>query len=163
MDRAPWTTCPGARAVLAETFTGVALADAAKRGAKQANCTHLHDLAVLAAAHAGDAAAITFDILASDPVDGAVVAEIRRDGAALVRIEHNKDILTAPAEVAGLSLFKLREWIATLPEPQREAARLLQWGTIIAHGRTTPMEAQSDASRMPSNATLPAGAETGGA
>lgn len=151
MDRAPWTTCPGAPAVLAATFTGVALAEVAKRGMKQANCTHLHDLALLAAAHAGDAAPSTFDLLASDPVEGTVVAELRQGGVAIVRIEHRDDIVTAPAEIAGLSLFKLRDWIAALPEPQREAARLLQWGTIMAHGRTTPMERQSDASKMPPN------------
>jgi hypothetical protein len=151
MDRAPWTTCPGAPAVLAATFTGVALAEVAKRGMKQANCTHLHDLALLAAAHAGDTRPSTFDLLASDPVEGAVVAELRRDGVQMVRIEHCNDMVTVPAEIAGVSLFKLRDWIASLPDPQREAARLLQWGTIMAHGRTTPMERQSDATKMPPN------------
>ena len=34
MDRAPWTTCPGAPVVLAATFTGVALAEVARRGEK---------------------------------------------------------------------------------------------------------------------------------
>ncbi len=151
MDRAPWTTCPGATAVLATTFTGTALAEVAKRGMKQANCTHLHDLALLAAAHAGDAGPSTFDLLASDPVEGAVIAELRRNGEALVRIEHCDDIVTVPPEIAGVSLFKLRDWIAGLPDPQREAARMLQWGTIMAHGRTTPMERQSEASKMPPN------------
>jgi hypothetical protein len=151
MDRAPWTTCPGAPAVLAATFTGTALNEVAKRGMKQANCTHLHDLALLAAAHAGDARPSTFDLLTSDPVDGAVVAELRCRGEVLMRFEHRDDTLTAPEEVAGVSLFKLRECIAGLPDPQREAARLLQWGTIMAHGRTTPLERQSDASKMPAN------------
>lgn len=151
MDRAPWTTCPGAPAVLAATFAGVALAEVAKRGMKQANCTHLHDLALLAAAHSGDAGPSTFDLFASDPVDGVVVAELHRDGVQMIRIEHYNDTVTSPAEVAGVSLFKLREWIASLPKPKREAARLLQWGTIMAHGRTTPMERQSDASKMPPN------------
>src|SRR3546814_17138607 len=50
--RAPWTTCPGASAQLVETFTGVALADFPARGDKPINCTHLHDLALLAAVHA---------------------------------------------------------------------------------------------------------------
>jgi hypothetical protein len=151
MDRAPWTTCPGAPAVLAATLNGVALAEVAKRGMKQANCTHLHDLALLAAAHAGDVGPSTFDLLASDPVDGAVLAELRRDGETLVRFEHRDDIVTAPPEIDGVSLFKLRDWIAGLAEPEREAARLLQWGAIMAHGRTTPMERQSDASKMPPN------------
>jgi hypothetical protein len=70
MRRAPWTTCPGAPAQLAQTFTGVALNAFAARGEKQANCTHLHDLAVLAAGHAFDAAPVVYDMLVSDPVDG---------------------------------------------------------------------------------------------
>ncbi|GAA0318949.1 hypothetical protein GCM10009087_31640 [Sphingomonas oligophenolica] len=151
MDRAPWTTCPGAPAVLATTFAGVALADVAKRGEKQSNCTHLHDLALLAAAHAADDAPTRYEILVCDPVDERVTAEIRRDGAPVLRFEHRDDILTAPAEIAGTSLFRLRGWIDTLEGPAREAARLLQWGTILAHGRITPMERQSDASRMPPN------------
>jgi hypothetical protein len=151
MDRAPWTTCPGAPAMLAATFTGVALADVARRGEKQTNCTHLHDLALLAAAHASDDAPTRYEILTSDPVEGLVTAEIRRDGAAILRFEHRDDVLTAPAEVAGTSVFKLRGWIESLDGPAREAARLLQWGTILAHGRITPMERQSDASRMPPN------------
>lgn len=151
MHRVPWTTCPGAPSVLAATFTGVALADVARRGEKQANCTHLHDLALLAAAHATDRAPSRYDILVTDPVEGLIVAEIRRDGAPVLRIEHRDDIVTAPAELAGISLFKLRDWIATLDGPTREAARLLQWGAILAHGRAIPLDRQSDASRMPPN------------
>ncbi|WP_324319522.1 DUF2889 domain-containing protein [Povalibacter sp.] len=52
MQRAPWTTCPGAVRQLQATFSGVALAAFAERGEKRENCTHLHDLATLAATHA---------------------------------------------------------------------------------------------------------------
>ena len=38
----------------------------------------------------------------------------------------------------------------TRGEP-REAAKLLQWGAIIAHGRMIPLENQSDATRIPPN------------
>ncbi len=151
MDRAPWTTCPGAPAVLAATFTGVALIEVAARGEKPSNCTHLHDLALLAAAHAQDSAATRYDILVADPVEGMVAAEIRRDDAPVLRIGHRDDIVTAPAEIAGTSLFRLRGWIETLDGPMREAARLLQWGVILAHGRAIPLDRQSDAGRMPPN------------
>lgn len=151
MERMPWTTCPGAPAVLKTTFQGVALDEVAARGAKQANCTHLHDLAVLAAAHATDTGPTHYDILVSDPVDGLVAAEIRREGQVIHRFEHRADMVTSPAVIAGVSVFKLRGWIETLNGLEREAARLLQWGTILAHGRTTPMDRQSDASRMPPN------------
>lgn len=151
MERAPWTTCPGAPAVLAATFAGVALGAVAARGEKQANCTHLHDLAVLAAAHAGDPEPSRYDILVTDPLDGLIAAEIRRDGARALYLEHRDDIVILPAEIAGTSLFKLRGWIESLDGAAREAARLLQWGAILAHGRVIPMERQSDASRMPPN------------
>lgn len=151
MERMPWTTCPGAPAVLKATFQGVGLEEVAARGAKQANCTHLHDLALLAAAHAMDTDPTRYDILVSDPVEGLVTAEIRRDGAVIHRIEHRADTVTKPADASGISLFKLRGWIETFSGIEREAARLLQWGTILAHGRTTPMDRQSDASRMPAN------------
>src|SRR5215470_7763502 len=52
IQRAPWTTCPGAVAIVEQTFTGVPLEGFVARGEKRANCTHLHDLAVLAAGHA---------------------------------------------------------------------------------------------------------------
>lgn len=151
MDRVPWTTCPGALEVIAKTFTGVRLADAAARGEKPANCTHLHDLALLAAAHAHDSVAIQYDIVVSDPVEGRVIAEIRRDGEAIHRLIHQDDRLESPAGLAGLSLFALRDWIRSLPAREQEAARLLQWGAILAHGRTYPMDRQSDASKMPPN------------
>src|ERR1700738_3079968 len=51
MQRVPWTTCPGAVAVLQQTFAGVPLDGFVARGAKKSNCTHLHDLALLAANH----------------------------------------------------------------------------------------------------------------
>ena len=151
MQRRPWTTCPGAVAVLERTFTGVPLDEAAGQGMKQANCTHLYDLAVLAAAHAGEAVPTRYDLLVADAIEGLIEAEIRRDGVPVLRWAHRDDVLVSPAEVVGTSLFKLRGWIGSLPPAEREAARLLQWATLIAHGRAIPMERQSDATRMPAN------------
>ncbi len=151
MDRWPWTTCPGAVDVIRETFTGVGLAEAAKRGAKQANCTHLYDLALLAAAHAVDEGPTHYDAYVADPAGGKVVAEIFGRGQSLLKWSLVDDVITAPAEIAGTSLFALKSWIATLLPEMQEAARLLQWATLIAHGRSIPMERQSDATRMPPN------------
>jgi hypothetical protein len=149
--RAPWTTCPGAPAHLVQTFTGVALEDFPARGDKQQNCTHLHDLALLAAAHVGDAQPLVYDILVADPVDGLRRAEIRRDGERVLGWSERAMQMVEPSQIRGQNLMKLRDWIASLDAPQREAARLLQWGNIIANGRQIPIEKQSDATRMPSN------------
>ncbi len=149
--RAPWTTCPGAEQVLEETFAGTPLTEAARRGLKQANCTHLYDLAVLAAAHAGDAQETRYEVLVADPVDGLGVAEIRRDGAPLLRWTLAGMELAEPAELAGRNLMQLRDWIDALDPATREAAKILQWACLIAHGRRIPLEHQSDATRMPPN------------
>lgn len=151
IDRMPWNTCPGAAAVLVDTFGQVALAEVTLRKDRRSNCTHLHDMAVLAAAHAGDAAPTRFDIAASDPVAGRRELELHRNGASLLLWVEQDGVLISPEDLAGRTLFTLRDWIATLPDADAQAARLLQWGSIVAHGRTVPMEAQNDASRMPAN------------
>jgi hypothetical protein len=151
MIRAPWTTCPGAPVQLEQTFNGVALDAFVARGQKQANCTHLHDLATLAAAHAHDEAPIVYDILVGDPVDGQREAELRRNGSAILGWALQGTELVAPAELAGLSLFKLGPWIETLSPDMQEAARVFRWGSLIANGRLIPLADQSDATRMPPN------------
>lgn len=148
MDRAPWNTCPGAVAVLTHTFIGIALEKFASRGEKQANCTHLHDLAVLAAAHAFDAEATLFDILVSDPLEGRSRAELRRNGATVLSWSVAKGRIVEPAPLAGIELDDMRDWIKSLDPQAQEAARLLRWGTMVAHGRTLPPGWASWGSRM---------------
>ena len=151
MVRAPWSTCPGAVHQLDTTFTGARLSEAAARGEKQLNCTHLHDMAVIAAAHARDTAPTRYEITVTDAVDGVRIGQITRDGVSVLRIVERANLVEEPTQAAGKNLFQLGEWIASLDEPGREAARLLRWAAIIAHGRAIPMERQSDATRMPSN------------
>ncbi|QIG80735.1 DUF2889 domain-containing protein [Stakelama tenebrarum] len=150
MIRIPWTTCPGAVAVLVDSFTGMPLDEASRTTAeKQQNCTHLFDLAVLGAAHAGDDAPLTYDILSCDAVDGEVTAELRRDGEPVLRWSHERFTLTAPEEVAGQSLFKLGDWIKSLSPERQEYARILRWGTILANGRDISDRVRTDKSKLP--------------
>jgi hypothetical protein len=151
MVRAPWSTCPGAVQQLGATFTGVRLDEVAARGEKSANCTHLHDMAMIAAAHARDRAPIRYEITVTDAADGVRIGRILRDGAPVLGFFERDNVIEEPAEARGKTLFQLGEWIASLNEPAREAARLLRWAAIIAHGRAIPMERQSDATRMPPN------------
>jgi len=148
MARVPWTTCPGAADQLQRTFTGVALEEFAARGEKRKNCTHLHDLAIWAAAHAFDGEPLVYDILVSDPVDGRRRVELRRNGEAMLAWSDERNRIVEPTELAGLTLDKLRPWIESLPAERREGARLLQWGAIIANGRGRSLEKQSDASAL---------------
>jgi hypothetical protein len=151
MDRAPWTTCPGARAELERTFNGLSLGAFGQRGEKNANCTHLYDLAQLAAEHAFDPAPTVYDILVSDPIEGRRRLELRRDGKVAMRWVEENGRFVEPDGLAGLTLANMRPWIDSLPPERQSDARLLRWGGFVSHGRLIPMENQSDASRMPPN------------
>lgn len=139
MDRVPWTTCPGAIEALKTTFTGVALKDVSARRDKPLNCTHLHDLAVIAARHAMDERPLEYRISVSDPGDtrgGERVLEITRDGQRLHLWHEREGRFIEPYAIAGLTALTLRDWIARLQGDEQEAARLLQWASLVAHGRT---------------------------
>jgi len=151
MQRAPWNTCPGAPDQLKATFTGKRLAEFPRCGQKTANCTHLYDLALLAAAHADDKDVLVYDVLVSDAIDGERHAELRRNGETLLRWSDRDFLLTAPAELAGTALTALTPWIEAQEPALREAAKVLRWASMIAHGRSIPLEQQSDATRMPPN------------
>lgn len=147
--RAPWTTCPGAVDKCEQTFTGVELAAFPARREKAYNCTHLYDLALLGAAHAMDDAVLVYDVYVSDPVGGRRYAQVWRNDE-FVLGWHDRDYrIVEPAGLAGMKLHDLRSWIDALEPSRQEAARILQWVSLIAHGRIIPMEKQSDASRMP--------------
>lgn len=150
MKRAPWTSCPGAMAQLEATFLGQRLADFARRGERPANCTHLHDLALFAAAHAGDAGPLRYEIFVSDPqADGQREARLSRNGAALFNWTLVDRDIIAPAALAGRSLADLGEWIATLDHADAEAARILRWASIVALGRTMQIPAGLSATVFP--------------
>jgi hypothetical protein len=149
MIRAPWTTCPGARAVLEHTFAGVRLDSFGKRGEKVSNCTHLHDLAVLAAAHAQDTERTVYDILVADPVDGVWRAELRRDGAGVLQWDVSGEVLVRPAHLAGTRLDNMRSWIESLDPVSQEYARLLRWGTMLAHGRARRYAPRTEPRTLP--------------
>ena len=152
MRRAPWTTCPGAEKQLQETFVNQQLADFPARGGKKANCTHLYDLAMLAASHATDEGVIIYDILVSDPVDGIRYCELRSAGECLMKWAETGFLVSAPKELAGMNLTgDLSPWIGTMSAASQEAARLLRWANMIANGRQIPLENQSDATQMPPN------------
>ena len=153
MIRSPWTTCPGAVEMLRREYAGVALDDFARQGEKTQHCTHLHDLLLLGAAHADDAQPLVYDILVSDPADDGIRdAEIRLNGDPVLTWREGGFHIQAPDTIAGTRLDKLGPWLASLDtQQQQEAARLLRWGNMIAHGRSRPIEQQSDATKLPPN------------
>ena len=150
MKRWPWTTCPGAIAKLAETFNGQALAEFGRRGAKTHNCTHLHDLAVLAAAHAGGSAPVAYDVTISDPVDGQREARLVHDGIMVLDWALDDSTVLAPPDIAGLTLYTLNDWIAGLAPMVQEQVRILRWAAIMAYGRGMDIPEGLSATAFPS-------------
>jgi len=151
LRRAPWTTCPGAEAQLQRTFEGQVLDAFQRIGEKKQNCTHLYDLAMLAAAHAAEERALEYDIFVSDAIDGKRNAEICRNGVPVLTWVEAGFRLLGPPVVAGRGLLELNDWIASLDPEQAEAAKLLRWANMIANGRSIPLDQQSDARKMPAN------------
>ncbi|TVV73346.1 DUF2889 domain-containing protein [Sphingomonas solaris] len=152
MKRRPWTSCPGAMAMLERTFTGVALADVVRRGDKTINCTHLYDLALFAAAHAGEGAAIAYDIVVTDAVEGQRSARLSRNGVPLLEWRLEGDLFLAPPALAGTRMAALGEWIARQDRATAEAGRILRWAAILALGRAMAIPAGLSATVFPSGA-----------
>jgi hypothetical protein len=147
-SRYPWTTCSGAVEVIRSTFTGVALAQAARRGDKLANCTHLYDLALVAAAHAHSKAACVYDVFVTDAIDDVVTSEIYRNDELMLHWEIQNGTLMTPDDIAGTELHLLKHWIAAQAPHIQEAARILQWASFVAYGRALPIDQQSTATDM---------------
>ena len=149
MSRHPWDLCPGAVAKVEADFTGRPLAPSARTIDKKANCTHLFDLAELALRHAEDSAPTLYEMLVSDPVDGRVTAVLRRDGQERLRWDLRDDRMLEPHPARGLPLIGLRPWIATLADEERHEARMLQWASLVAHGRQMPWEPDTEFRALP--------------
>jgi hypothetical protein len=135
MARWPWLNCPGAKAVLEQTFIGLPIRSADPRAAKKQNCTHLYDLAELAVRHAFDTRPTEYDIIVSDPVNGRNRAELHRNGELCLAFEMIDDVVQLPEAAKGLHLIHLREWTTSLSGYEREWARILQWVSLISHSR----------------------------
>jgi len=74
---------------------------------------------------------------------------LRRDDNRMLGWVQVGDRIVEPQALAGVSFEQMRSWMDSLDPASQEAARLLRWGTILAHGRIIPWERQSDSSRLP--------------
>ncbi len=133
--RFPWTTCPSAGDHLVERLTGVALRDVEGHEAPLSHCTHMLDLAILAAAHARDAEPTLYEMLIDDPTDSPRQAILRRNGLETLRWMIDGTALVAPGMMVGRDLRQLRHWIGEVDLSLREPARVLRRAAYIARGR----------------------------
>jgi Protein of unknown function (DUF2889) len=153
MIRAPWTGCPGAIQRVQDTFTGVALTDVARRGEKTTNCTHLHDLALFAAAHADAAGTVAYDIHCSLSHDGSLqgrrTSRLWRNGEEILNWVLDGVTFAAPSTLAGSTLAELGGLIASQDKAGAEAIRILRWAAIVAQGRMMDIPANIPATVFP--------------
>lgn len=150
MLRRPWTTCPGAIAVLEKTFTGALLKSGRQIGDKFSNCTHLYDIAIIASYHALDVSPTIYDILVSDPDEaGYSAAELRVNGKQHFLWEQVSSVFIAPDSIKGLSVFNFRPAFDVLPAADHRLAAILRWGIMLAHGRQKREGQSFDKAQLP--------------
>lgn len=145
--RFPWTSCPAAGDLLAARLPGVALDEVAGFDSPFSHCTHMFDLALLAAAHARDEAQLLYSMFVSDPDAGLRSAQMWHNDAMLIDWTLDGDrVVSGPGE--GQNLRRLREWLLDLPLPLRESATVMRRAIFISAGRRFDYENVKDASEL---------------
>lgn len=139
--RYPFTTCPEAvRAV--ERIVGIGLDDPVKlreRLPGGENCTHMADMALIAAAHARHLGMERrYDMTITDERDGVTQARIECDGEALFEWWVRANAIESPVALAGRPVMRgFYAWAVQtfVDEKSLEAAQALQRGFFVAQAR----------------------------
>src|ERR1700757_3901660 len=108
-ERIPYTTCGDAGQFLRAALVGLPLHAVTALDA-HSHCTHILDLAVLCARHAGDAAPTRFDLRVTDPEDGGKRATLYKNGERTLRWEVSNTLILGPGIFAGRDLRKFSTW-----------------------------------------------------
>jgi len=140
--RHPFVTCAEAVTRL-QTLVGADLAaDGAtlrQRLPQGANCTHLHDMALLALAHAGEMPGFSrsYDIVVYDEREGMTEARVDCDGASIHVWQVRDDAVAEPVAHAGKPMKRgFYAWVSQHFEGMPlEAAVALQRGYFVAQSR----------------------------
>jgi hypothetical protein len=138
--RTPWSMCPGAADHIAEELTGELLTDVAARDPLQ-HCTHLYDLAVLAAAHANDTELTTFDMHVADRIGATQLGGGRSSGTLSVNGVEKMRWLTdgteivGPERFAGRSLKGVSRWKHEYTPEEAEWATVLRRAIFVSPAR----------------------------
>ena len=156
-ERYPRDTCPGAVDILQEVV-GMPLDERSTALGQHTNmrfhCTHMYDLLGLAIAHAAcarehrryEAMVPDRQALAGANADsrfaGPTRPELYRDGIQVMSWQVEGNLITGPADYAGISLGRgFRQWTETLGLDEAEAAHVLRRATLIALGRLIDLQA----------------------
>lgn len=146
--RFPFTTCPEAVASV-QVLVGLELTAVTEQRAalpQATNCTHLIDMALLAAAHAADTGTERlYDIAVADERDGVTHARITCGEHIVHDWTIRAHLIETPSALAGRPAMRgFYAWVAQeLHGLSREAAQALQRGYFVAQSRrwnTRPIE-----------------------
>jgi len=132
--RHPWTGCGGAPDHIVARLTGDTLAEVARRDPKE-HCTHLFDLSVLMAAHAGDSAPTILDMRVADAVQGRTTATLHCNGAERLRLNIDGSVIDAPEPYAGLDLKQVSRWKNDLDPETAELMVILRRAVYVSSAR----------------------------
>lgn len=140
LNRFPKTTCPAAANVLTELRgmqTNVDRRDLFSDARAGRNCTHLLDIGLLALrlTDRGDGETV-FDVAIPDVVDGRTELTAWVNGAMVHHWSLTDDIITAPEEIAGTSVFGgFASWAeARFCGVELDAARVAQKSVFVSKG-----------------------------
>lgn len=151
--RTPWSACTGAAAHIKAELTGELLADVAARDPTQ-QCTHLFDLAILAAAHAEDTEPTVFDMRVADRVGASELGGGRTTGALSVngvekmRWQLDGTMIEGPERFADRDMKRVSKWKSEFPPDEAEWATLLRRAIFIAPARVYDPPAGQKATEM---------------
>lgn len=132
--RHPWSQCPGAAPHIAEELTGELLSDVANRDPFQ-HCTHLYDLAVLMAAHAGDTELTRFDMRVADRVEDRTTATLEKNGEERVHWQLSDTVISGEEPWGGRDLRQLSKWKREIAPELAEFATLLRRAIFVSGAR----------------------------
>lgn len=135
--RTPWSACTGAPGFMVDDLTGKLLTEVATRDPAQ-HCTHLFDLAILCAAHAGDTDPSCFDMRVADRAADRTTATLELDGEERLRWRLTGTIIDGPEPFAGRDIKRVSKWKHDFPPHVAEWATLLRRAIFISGARQYP-------------------------
>ena len=128
-ERYPWNICPGAATFLSDQLAGRQIEAIANLDMSQ-HCTHLFELAVLSAAHAGDERPVQFDLHVDDWAGDCTKVSLFVDG------QPDLECAVRCGEVEGAGQWSWRNEIAPA---DREKAMLVARAVYVSLGRAAPV------------------------
>jgi hypothetical protein len=152
--RFPWSTCPGAVAILDKLIGSPIRPSADDPGLKThitEHCTHLYDVAKFAIAQSARGGRRQYDIVIPDPVGGYTEGDLSRDGVHLLHWAVQDRVITSPPKFAGHQLAGRAVWPdgSIKDADALEAAMMLRRALVIFRGRMSEYPEVTSADQVP--------------